>query len=234
MEDKWSGENVIDTKPSVPSVPSVAHLVAEYDNLVVLRTFSKWAGLAGLRVGYGIMHESIAAHLWKIKQPYNISVAGLLAAEASLHDVAYLRGNVARIVAERARLFAALREIPFLQPYPSHANFILCGVNGGQEPRTKNQEPSRDRRPGTGDRRPDINAETQSGRDAEYNVSGSSQLSTLNSQFSQAFAIKQNLERQGILIRYYKTALLRDCIRISVGTPEQNDAVVAALRAMNL
>src|SRR5262245_37257820 len=51
-----------------------------YPNLVVLRTFSKWAGLAGLRVGYGAFPIEIIEHLWKIKQPYNVSVAGQIAA----------------------------------------------------------------------------------------------------------------------------------------------------------
>ena len=53
--------------------------VLEYENLVVLRTFSKWAGLAGLRVGYGVFPEWIISHLLKIKQPYNVNVAGAAA-----------------------------------------------------------------------------------------------------------------------------------------------------------
>ncbi len=157
--------------------PSVSDLVGRYPNLAVLRTFSKWAGLAGLRLGYGLVHEEIAAHLWKIKQPYNLNLAAQAAALASLDDLAYLRSNVARIVAERERLLAALQAIPFLHPYPSQANFILCRVMQGN-----------------------------------------------------ALELKQALERQGILVRYYRTALLRDCIRISVGTPEQNNVVLAALQ----
>ncbi len=53
------------------------------DNLIVLRTFSKLAGLAGLRVGYGAFPEALMAHLWKIKQPYNVSVAASAAAIAA-------------------------------------------------------------------------------------------------------------------------------------------------------
>jgi len=48
---------------------SLARRVPHTPNLIVLRTFSKWAGLAGLRVGYGILPAEIIAHLWKIKQP---------------------------------------------------------------------------------------------------------------------------------------------------------------------
>jgi histidinol-phosphate aminotransferase len=104
--------------------------VLEHDNLVVLRSFSKWAGLAGLRLGYGAFPLPIIKHLWKIKQPYNISVAAQAAGLASLADLEYLRGNVDRIVAERERLMAALSVVPYLRPYPSHANFVLCRVVG--------------------------------------------------------------------------------------------------------
>ena len=104
--------------------------VPEHDNLIVLRSFSKWAGLAGLRLGYGAFPPAIIQHLWKIKQPYNVSVAAQVAGLASLADLDYLRANVARIVAERERLKEALSQLPYLRPYPSYANFILCRVLG--------------------------------------------------------------------------------------------------------
>ena len=104
--------------------------VAQRKNLVVLRTFSKWAGLAGLRVGYGAFPAWLMPVLWKAKQPYNVSVAASSAALASLEDLETLAANVAKIQAERARLFDQLRSIPFLHPYPSEANFILCRVEG--------------------------------------------------------------------------------------------------------
>lgn len=104
--------------------------VLEYENLIVLRTFSKWAGLAGLRVGYGIFPHWILSHLLKIKQPYNVNVAGAAAALASLSDVSRLQENVRKIVAERGRLYTALQAFDFLEPYPSEANFILSRVIG--------------------------------------------------------------------------------------------------------
>jgi histidinol-phosphate aminotransferase len=104
--------------------------VPERENLVVLRTFSKWAGLAGMRVGYGAFPAWMMPALWKAKQPYNVSVAATAAALASLEDLEGLAGNVARIKAERERLFAVLQRVPFLHPYPSEANFILCKVKG--------------------------------------------------------------------------------------------------------
>ena len=104
--------------------------VLEHENLVVLRTFSKWAGLAGLRVGYGIFPHWIISHLLKIKQPYNVNVAGSAAAVASLADVRQLQVNIRKIVEERERLYSALRNFDFLEPYPSEANFILSRVVG--------------------------------------------------------------------------------------------------------
>lgn len=104
--------------------------VLEHENLIVLRTFSKWAGLAGLRVGYGVFPHWIISHLLKIKQPYNVNVAGAVAALASLSDVDQLRENIGKIVAERERLYSALQAFDFLDPYPSEANFILSRVVG--------------------------------------------------------------------------------------------------------
>jgi histidinol-phosphate aminotransferase len=105
--------------------------VAERENLAVLRTFSKWAGLAGLRVGYGTFPGWLAHEMWKIKQPYNVNVAAAVAAEASLEDLDYLWANVTRLRQQRDRLFAALQAIPCLRPFPSEANFVLCRVERG-------------------------------------------------------------------------------------------------------
>ncbi|MCB9420674.1 MAG: histidinol-phosphate transaminase [Ardenticatenaceae bacterium] len=111
---------------------AVSHLnwVMEYDNLAVLRTFSKLAGLAGLRVGYGAFPEWLLPHMWKIKQPYNINVAASLAALAALQDRDWLADKVALIVQERERMAAELAQFDWLQPYPSHSNFVLFRVLG--------------------------------------------------------------------------------------------------------
>lgn len=109
---------------------SLASWVPRYANLIVLRTFSKWAGIAGLRAGYGICHENIAAHLMKIKQPYNINTAAHIAIMESLKNTDYLMNTVKAMVAETDRLHAELQQISWLKPYPSAANFILCAVSG--------------------------------------------------------------------------------------------------------
>jgi histidinol-phosphate aminotransferase len=110
--------------------PSRIHWTLEHDNLAVLRTFSKLAGLAGLRVGYGAFPEWLLPHLWKIKQPYNINVAASLAALASLEDQEWLHEKVQLLAAERERLFVELGIIRYLNPFPSRSNFILCRVIG--------------------------------------------------------------------------------------------------------
>lgn len=104
--------------------------VQQYKNLVVLRTFSKLAGLAGLRIGYGAFPSWLLPHLWKIKQPYNVNVAANLAAMASLQDKKWLSEKMELIIQERGRLQKALSEYDFLDPYPSQANFVLCRVLG--------------------------------------------------------------------------------------------------------
>jgi histidinol-phosphate aminotransferase len=110
--------------------PSRLGWVLEYDNLMVLRTFSKRAGLAGLRVGYGAFPAGLMPHLWKVKQPYNVSVPASTAAIAALDDADYMADMVARLTAERERLAGCLALIPYLRPYPSRANFSLCRVTG--------------------------------------------------------------------------------------------------------
>ena len=107
---------------------SMIKQVPQRENLVVLRTFSKWAGLAGLRVGYAAFPNWIMPALWKAKQPYNVNVAASATAIASIQDCDYLANIVARLSNERIRLWTALQNIPFLQPYPSQSNFILCKV----------------------------------------------------------------------------------------------------------
>jgi histidinol-phosphate aminotransferase len=104
--------------------------VAQRENLIVLRTFSKWAGLAGLRVGYGAFPSWLMPVLWKAKQPYNVNVAASTAAITSLQEADYLAEIVAKIRLERQNLYQELCQIPYLQPYPSHSNFILSKVVG--------------------------------------------------------------------------------------------------------
>ncbi len=108
---------------------TVGNLIGEYDNLVILRTMSKWAGLAGLRIGYGIMSGGLVDHVIDIKPPYNVNAAAEAAAIASLEDSDYLLRNVRRIVNDRESLFQNLTAVDGLKPWPSQGNYILCQMD---------------------------------------------------------------------------------------------------------
>ncbi len=111
---------------------TVLPLVQEYPNLVVLRTFSKWAGLAGLRIGLGVMDPDLAGTMMSIKPPYNVNLAAEFALLASLEDTAELLERVRDIVAERDRMMGLLENIKGVKPWPSQANFILCQFPEGK------------------------------------------------------------------------------------------------------
>ena len=111
---------------------TVAQLVSQYENLMVLRTFSKWAGLAGLRIGYGMFPPKIADYLLRIKEPYCVNVAAIVAVRESLKDRDYLMETVKATIAERERLFEELKKLKWLKPFPSQANFIFCSVLNGK------------------------------------------------------------------------------------------------------
>src|SRR5688572_775392 len=151
--------------------------VPSRENLVVLRTFSKWAGLAGLRIGYGAFPQGLMTTLWNSKQPYNVNVAASIAAQVSLAHTNELTKIVTKLRNERTRLSAALDEISYLQTYPTRSNFILCRVVE---------------------------------RDA-------AELKTWLA------------EQHGIFVRYFNKPGLRDHIRISVGRPQDTDALIQAL-----
>lgn len=165
------------------SAGTVASLLPLNPNLIVLRTFSKWAGLAGLRVGYCLCHERLARHLLTIKQPYNVNAAGEAAAIASLEDAEHLLANVRLLCQERDRMYRELSTIPWLHPIPSEANFVLCRVD--------------DKYPGGA--------------------------------MTTARQIRDGLRRRGVMVRFYESDRLRDCIRISAGLPMDTDALLKGL-----
>ena len=103
----------------------------DHPRLIVFRTFSKWAGLAGLRAGYGVFHADLAAALLRIKQPYNVNLAADVAMRAAIDAKEELLAQAARVVEERAALARDIAALGWLTPYPSSANFLLCAVEGG-------------------------------------------------------------------------------------------------------
>ena len=94
-----------------------------HSNVVVLRTFSKAYGLAGLRVGYAVGHPELITALDKAYVPFTATSISQAAAIASLDAADELLARTDAVVAERARVSAALRDAGFTVP-PSQANFV--------------------------------------------------------------------------------------------------------------
>jgi histidinol-phosphate aminotransferase len=100
-------------------------------NLILMRTFSKIYGLAGLRIGYGIAHPELVAILEKIRQPFNINLLAQAAAIAALDDIEHVRKTRANNFQGLEFFQQAFNELK-LEYVPSHANFILVRVGQGQ------------------------------------------------------------------------------------------------------
>ena len=104
---------------------SMVSIASSHPSLIVLRTFSKWAGLAGLRIGYAVAHRRIIEAFMKTKQPYNVSAPSVAAAIASLKDIEELDRRASVLTAERNRVFSVLEKISWLKPFQSETNFLL-------------------------------------------------------------------------------------------------------------
>jgi histidinol-phosphate aminotransferase len=100
-------------------------VVREHDNVVVLRTFSKSFSLAGMRIGLAFGAPAVIAELSKLKDSYNVTRLGIVAATAALDDYAWMEANVARIRRTRHGLIEGLRAQGF-SVLPSQANFVLA------------------------------------------------------------------------------------------------------------
>jgi len=109
---------------SAPDYPNGLLLRHLHPRIVVLRTFSKAYGLAGLRVGYGIGAPELMGYLDRLRAPFNVGVPSQEAAIAALSDSEHLNRTVASNEEQRARLFERLGAL-CARVYPSQANFIL-------------------------------------------------------------------------------------------------------------
>lgn len=101
-------------------------------NLILMRTFSKIHGLAGLRIGYGIGHPEFIAALEKIRQPFNINSLAQAAGLAALDDRAHVKRTLRNNTAGKKYLEAALAKLG-LEYVPTSANFILVRVGNGRK-----------------------------------------------------------------------------------------------------
>jgi histidinol-phosphate aminotransferase len=122
--ESFNGYVVLDEAYVEFSGKSCVDLVENNPNLIVLRTFSKFFGLAGLRVGYAIASQEMASALEKIRSPFSISQTAYFAAIAALKHIDYFMEIKTRILRGRERLRKELSK--FFRIYPSDANFLLC------------------------------------------------------------------------------------------------------------
>lgn len=106
---------------------TVASLIEDYNNLIVLRTFSKAFALGGLRVGYGLSNPKIIDLLSGVKQPFSVSSISQVAALAALDDIPYMENSVKKIVADRETLYNNLSRR--FRTFKSKANFILIDTS---------------------------------------------------------------------------------------------------------
>lgn len=202
-------DTVIVSDEAYLAYSAVTNLVAlkDHPNLVVMRTFSK-IGLAGMRVGYTIQAKAIAQVLEKVRPPYNVSSLDQRAAEFALeHAMDWCDAQAGHVVAERGRLARALAANGF-DVFPSAANLLLVRV-------------------------PDVrHAPGPSSTPPSTSSSLPSPSTSMPSHGDAAAALYARLLAAGIVVRGFGTAgPLAGCLRITVGTPAENDALLAALRS---
>jgi len=153
-------------------------LVKDHSNIVISRTLSKAYSLAGLRFGYAIAQPQVISEMVKVKDSYNCDAISIAAATAAMEDQEYARRNWEHIRAERTRVSAELKSMGF-EVLPSHANFVLATVPGGNGKQTYTK-----------------------------------------------------LKQQGILVRFFDKPGLQDKIRITIGTSQENNALLAGLKEL--
>lgn len=146
----------------------------EKSNLILMRTFSKIHGLAGLRIGYGIAHPEFIAALEKIRQPFNINSLAQTAALAALDDAEHVRKTRENNSAGRKWLEDAFAKMK-LEYVPSSANFVLVKVGDGRR-------------------------------------------------------VFEEMQKQGVITRPMGGYNLPEWIRISVGTPKENQRAIRTLK----
>jgi histidinol-phosphate aminotransferase len=144
-------------------------------NLLLMRTFSKIFGLAGLRLGYGLGHPDLIAAFEKVRQPFNINAIAQAGALAALDDEVHIR-RTRENNAAGLKFFAGAFAMLGLEFLPSAANFVLVKVGDGQQ-------------------------------------------------------VFDAMQRRGVIVRPMAGYQLPEWIRITIGTPEQNERCLAALRA---
>jgi len=104
---------------------SLSHLLSEFPNAIVLRTFSKAFGLAGLRLGYCLTHPVVTRLIGRLKLPWNVSAVTLAAAMATLDDMEEFESRRRRLIDGRNWLVRELSAVPAIEAIQSEGNFVL-------------------------------------------------------------------------------------------------------------
>ena len=122
---RFDGIVVVDEAYAEYAEGSMIRRVNEFDNLVVLRTFSKAYAMAALRVGYAATNLKLAEMMMCIKIPYSLNMISEGAALAAVKDQDFIRRSVAMVKEQRPLLSAGLKKLGF-EPFPSDSNFIMA------------------------------------------------------------------------------------------------------------
>ncbi len=122
---KFNGIVVVDEAYAEYADDAMIRRVDEFDNLVVLRTFSKAYAMAALRVGYAAANKKLADMMMRVKIPYSLNMVSEGAAIAAVKDQDFIRRSVEMVREQRPKLDAGLRKLGF-ETFPSDSNFILA------------------------------------------------------------------------------------------------------------
>jgi len=125
---EFNGIVVVDEAYADFAPYSVINWIKDYDNLAVLRSFSKAFGLAGLRLGYLVSNKSIVKYVQRVVGPFNVNSVTQQTIALALEKWSYFNEQINFVVNEREWLMENLKQIDGVTPYPSDANFILFKV----------------------------------------------------------------------------------------------------------
>lgn len=104
---------------------TVRPLLAQHQNLVILRTFSKAFSLAGVRIGYIMANPAVIREYLKVRQPYSVDAVSQAIGEVVFRNRSEFEPGIQAIISERGRLAEALATLPGVEPFPSDSNWVL-------------------------------------------------------------------------------------------------------------
>lgn len=119
---------------------SLAEFVNEYNNLFVLRSLTKFYGLAGIRIGFGIGSPDIVNILKKVRMPWSVNSLAMFATEAAVRDTEFIKKSRLLISKNRKKMMQLFRSINWLKVYPSETNFLLLEIIQGELTSTQIKE----------------------------------------------------------------------------------------------